>query len=119
MLKNLYKRVKEDDLKEKIIFSVSQNRGSDGGKWLIDVALDSKEPLEMRKKALFWVGQNSGAFMDELAALYSRLVDRAMKDQLIFVYSHRRWRVDFAPGPPSHHLLSPRPADACSPAFAR
>ena len=44
----------------------------------------------MRKKALFWVGQNRSASMDELAALYSRLVDREMKDQLIFVYSQRR-----------------------------
>jgi len=90
LLKNLYKRVNEEELKEKIIFSISQNRGSDGGKWLMDVALDAKEPIEMRKKALFWVGQNRGASMDELAALYSRLVDREMKEQLIFVYSQRR-----------------------------
>ena len=90
LLKSLYTRVKEEELKEKIIFSISQNRGSDGGKWLMDVALDSKEPIEMRKKALFWVGQNRGASMDELTALYSRLVDREMKDQLIFVYSQRR-----------------------------
>lgn len=90
LLKSLYKRVKEEELKEKIIFSISQNRGSAGGKWLMDVALDAQEPVEMRKKALFWVGQNGGASSEDLASLYSRLDDREMKEQMIFVLSQRR-----------------------------
>ncbi len=90
LLKNLYTRVKEEELKEKIIFSISQNRGDDNAKWLLDVAMDGKEPVEMRKKALFWAGQTRGVSMDDLATLYNRVDDREIKEQVIFVYSQRR-----------------------------
>lgn len=90
LLKNLYTRVKEEELKEKIIFSISQNRADDNAKWLIDVATDAKEPVEMRKKALFWAGQTKGVSMDDLASLYNRVDDREIKEQVIFVYSQRR-----------------------------
>lgn len=90
LLKNLYTRVKEEELKEKIIFSISQNRADDNAKWLIDVATDTKEPVEMRKKALFWAGQTKGVSMDDLASLYNRVDDREIKEQVIFVYSQRR-----------------------------
>lgn len=90
LLKTLYKRVREEELKEKIIFSISQNRGENNTRWLLDVAMDSKEPLEMRKKALFWAGQSRGTSMDDLASLYNRTDDREMKEQVIFVYSQRR-----------------------------
>lgn len=90
LLKNLYTRVKEEELKEKIIFSISQNRADDNAKWLLDVAMDGKEPVEMRKKALFWAGQTRGVSMDDLATLYNRVDDREIKEQVIFVYSQRR-----------------------------
>ena len=90
LLKALYKRVKEERLKDKIIFSVSQNRGRDNARWLLDVAMDPKESVDMRKQALFWAGQNAGVSMDDLASMYSRIDDREMKEQVIFVYSQRR-----------------------------
>lgn len=90
LLKALYKRVSEPELKEKIIFSVSQNRASSNARWLLDIALDDKESIEMRKQALFWAGQNRGLSMDDLGALYQRVGDREMKEQIIFVYSQRR-----------------------------
>ncbi len=82
--------MKEEELKEKIIFSISQNRADDNAKWLLDVAMDGKEPVEMRKKALFWAGQTRGVSMDDLATLYNRVDDRDIKEQVIFVYSQRR-----------------------------
>jgi HEAT repeat protein len=90
LLKNLYKRVTEEELKEKIIFSLSQNRGEGNAKWLLDVATDAKEPIEMRKKALFWAGQSRDVSMADLSAMYARIDDREMKDQIIFVFSQRR-----------------------------
>jgi len=90
LLKALYKRVSEPELKEKIIFSVSQNRAGSNARWLLDIALDDKESIEMRKQALFWAGQNRGLSMDDLGALYQRVSDREMKEQIIFVYSQRR-----------------------------
>mgnify|MGYP006992433224 CR=1 FL=1 len=90
LLKALYPRVKEEELKEKIIFSLSQNRGDGNAKWLLDVATDAKEPIEMRKKALFWAGQSRDVSMADLSAMYARIDDREMKDQIIFVFSQRR-----------------------------
>jgi len=90
LLRSLYTRVREEALKEKILFSISQHQGGDHGRWLLDVAMDAKEPVEMRKKALFWAGQSRGTSMEELATLYARLDDRELKEQVIFVYSQRR-----------------------------
>jgi hypothetical protein len=64
-------------------------RSADNARWLLDLAANQGESLEMRKKALFWAGQ-SGADIAELVRLYDRTTDRDMKEQLIFVYSQRR-----------------------------
>ena len=87
-LRGLYAKVTGEDLKEKVIFSLSQMGGADNGRWLMDIALNEREPVEMRKKALFWVGQTGGN-LDQLAGLYDRMQNREMKEQLIFVYSQR------------------------------
>jgi hypothetical protein len=55
---------------------------------------NTREPMEMRKKALFWAGQG-GTSMDKLTSLYSRMDSREMKDQMIFVFSQRRERAAF------------------------
>jgi HEAT repeat protein len=85
-LKGLYGRLKDEELKEKVIFSLSQMR--DQGRWLLDLAVNPSESVEMRKKALFWAGQN-GAAMSDLAGIYGKTNDREIKEQLIFVYSQR------------------------------
>jgi HEAT repeat protein len=88
-LKGLYTRVKKDALKEKIIFSLSQQRRFGNGEWIMNIALDPKESIEMRKQALFWAGQNGGATTESFAALYDKMTDPEIKDQLIFVFSQR------------------------------
>jgi TolA-binding protein len=89
-LRNLYKTLENDDLKEKVIFSVSQMGTSDSYRWLMDIALDQKENIELRKKALFWAGQGRNVDIADLVRLYDTMNDREMKEQLIFVYSQRR-----------------------------
>ena len=89
-LRNLYKTLDTDDLKEKVIFSVSQMGGADNYRWLMDIALDSKENIELRKKALFWAGQGHSVDVADLVRLYDSMNDREMREQLIFVYSQRR-----------------------------
>ena len=89
-LRNLYKSLDTDELKEKVIFSVSQMGGADNYRWLMDIALDSKENIELRKKALFWAGQGRSVDIADLVRLYDSMNDREMKEQLIFVYSQRR-----------------------------
>src|SRR5204862_6546915 len=54
----------------------------------MDIALNEREPIEMRKKALFWASQTGGN-LAQLAGLYDRLQNREMKQRLISVYSQR------------------------------
>jgi len=88
-LRTLYGRLDSHALKDKVIFSLSQQRGVGNERWLLDRALDTRETVELRKQALFWAGQ-MGASIDQLTALYARVPDREMRNQLIFVYSQRR-----------------------------
>ncbi len=88
-LRSLYARVRSDEVKEKILFSLSQQRGVGNDQWLLDVARNTRESIELRKKALFWAGQGM-ASADQLIGLYSSLPDSEMREQLVFVYSQRR-----------------------------
>jgi HEAT repeat protein len=87
-LRDLYSRLSNDDLKNKVLFSLSQRRGAGNEKWLMDVALNPREATELRKQALFWAGQ-SGVGVDEIASLYGKLTDQEMKEQVIFVLSQK------------------------------
>ena len=87
-LRGIYSTLTSDDLKERVLFSVAQSGDKANTRWLLDVAKDSREPTDLRGKALFWAGQ-SGVSLADLAGLYSTLGDRAMKEQLIFVLSQR------------------------------
>ena len=88
-LRNLYSRLTDQDLKEKILFSLSQQKGSGNEAWLMGIALNSKEDIELRKKALFWAGQ-AGVAISELSQLYDRIPDEEMKEQIIFALSQRQ-----------------------------
>lgn len=90
-LRDLYSRLQDRELKERVIFSVSQAGDPESQRWLLDRAADQRESLELREKALFWAGQ-SGASITGLVELYSTLDDREMREQLIFVYSQRHER---------------------------
>jgi len=87
-LKTLYVQLKDNESRDKILFSMSQIDGRESQRWLLQVAGDVNEGIELRKKALFWVGQ-SDIPATELFMLYEKMPSREMKDQLIFVYSQR------------------------------
>jgi HEAT repeat protein len=87
-LKTLYGQLKSEELRDKILFSISQIDGRASAQWLLQIAGDVNENIELRKKALFWVGQSDYP-LSELATLYDRMPSREMKEQLIFVYSQR------------------------------
>jgi hypothetical protein len=89
-LKGLFAKLESEDLKEKVIFSLSQMGGADNYRWLMDIALNQNENIEIRKKALFWAGQGKSVDMADLVRLYDSMKDREMREQLIFVYSQRR-----------------------------
>ncbi len=87
-LRGLYGRLRNDELKKKVVFSLAQMGGEENLKWILDIALDSRESMENRKNAIFWAGEG-GIPISQLTGLYDRMADREMKEQLIFVYSQR------------------------------
>ena len=85
-LRSLYGKLKSTELRKKVLFSLSQVGGQENGRWLLGIAKDRSQPMEMRKQALFWAGQ-AGVSIGELTRLYDEVADREMREQLIFVYS--------------------------------
>jgi HEAT repeat protein len=87
-LKTLYGQLKSSESRDRILFSVSQIEGKESQAWLLQVAGDVNEDIELRKKAIFWVGQGDLPIA-ELFSLYERMPNREMKEHMIFVYSQR------------------------------
>ena len=50
----------------------------------MNIAVNPKEDVELRKKALFWAGQ-AGVAIQEFAALYDRMTDTELKEAIIFI----------------------------------
>ncbi|HEU4700795.1 MAG TPA: HEAT repeat domain-containing protein [Gemmatimonadales bacterium] len=88
-LRGLFGRLKSEELKKRVLFSISQMRDPGAQRWLLDVARERAQPIEIRKNALFWAGQSGKIPVADLATLYGTMDDREMKEQLIFVLSQR------------------------------
>jgi len=86
-LRTMYSRTTDPEVKDRILFGISQQEDAGARKFLLDVARNGNEPLEVRKQAIFWLGQSDEATGAELASLYATFADRDMKEQLIFVLS--------------------------------
>ena len=87
-LRSLFGRIKSTELRKKLLFSVSQQDTKESRTWLLTVARDATQPMEIRKQALFSAGQ-TGVPVAELGALYDGLTDRELKQQLLFVLSQK------------------------------
>jgi len=86
-LRSLYGRLESPELREKVLFSVAQSGAGDAGDWLLARARDASEPLELRKNALFWLGQADGAEAGELGALYGSFAEPELKERVLFLLS--------------------------------
>jgi HEAT repeat protein len=87
-LRALFGRIQSQELRKKLLFSVSQHEGKENRSWLLSVARDAGQPMEIRKQALFSAGQ-AGVPAAELGALYDTLGERELKEQLLFVLSQQ------------------------------
>ncbi len=88
-LRALYDRLDDEQLKEKVIFSVSQHHSPENSRWLMDIVRSAKSSIELRKKALFWSSQ-SGASAADIGAIYTSLTDNELKEQAIFALAQTR-----------------------------
>jgi HEAT repeat protein len=88
-LMELYTDLASDQLKEKILFSASQRSNEDSRIWLIDVARNEAESVEMRKKAIFWLSQQDRFRADDLKGLYGGSSELELREQVLFALSQR------------------------------
>ena len=95
-LRSLFGRLgrggQNDELRKKILFSLSQMRGVGNDRWLLGVATDTAYSEDIRGHALWTAGQ-AGIPGSDLAALYDRITDADVKEKLLRVLSESRDRV--------------------------
>lgn len=89
-LMDLYDRLEDEELRERAIFGIAQASGSEARGWLLDRVEDRSESIDVRKNALFWLGQRGGITSEDLDGMYESLEDMEMKEQVIFVASQMR-----------------------------
>jgi HEAT repeat protein len=77
-----------DDVAQKVLFSLSQMHGVGNERWLMQIAADPKYSVGVRKQAIFSAGQ-AGVSTADLVGLYDRISDRPIKEQLIWVMSSK------------------------------
>lgn len=88
-LRQLFAKTSNEETKNKILFSLSQTRNAGNEQWLLDQAVNAKNSMDVRKQALFWVGQSGGLDVAKLGELYDKGSEEDFKDQVIFVLSQR------------------------------
>ncbi len=86
-LEDMFGRTTSASLKQKILFGISQHGGT--GDWLLTIALDARQPDEVRKQAIFWASQG-GVAIDRLLSLYDRADDSGVREQIVFALSQRK-----------------------------
>jgi HEAT repeat protein len=90
VLRELFSSLEDPELRDKVVFSIAQQRSPENRAFLLAIAKDRKESDEVRKNALFWAGQ-SGVAAKDLAEIYdSAESDIELRKQVIFVLSQRR-----------------------------
>jgi len=87
-LRSLFGRLTSEKLKDRVLMAVSQRESGDGGRWLLAQARDAGQPMEVRRKAVFWAGQGHVAVAD-INALYANTSEHRLREHIIFVLSQR------------------------------
>jgi HEAT repeat protein len=109
-LKMIYEKISDEDLKENILFSISQHHSREAQDWLMGRARDPNESMDVRKNAIFWLGQTGALQTAELKEIYRTSDDSEMKQQIIFVASQQNSRssvdllIEIAKGDPDKEM---------------
>jgi len=88
-LQQLFDKTNSEEIQNAIIQAMSEAPGDEGTRWMLGVVQNSRQPVEVRKKALFWAGQRHSLDINTLVALYDKLDDQELKEQFAFVLSER------------------------------
>ena len=79
----------DEDLQQQAIFAISQRPNDPGAQQILrGYAERADAPVELRKEAIFWIGQTGGAAY--LQELYARLTDPELAEAAIFGIAQSR-----------------------------
>jgi HEAT repeat protein len=96
-VRSIWDRLDDPDLRANVLHAVAREGRDEDRQWLVGLAMDPNEDMEVRQNALFWAGQTGGFTMQELRELFSGFSDPEMKEHVVFVASQRsdKEAVDF------------------------
>jgi HEAT repeat protein len=103
-LRGLYNKTASPEIREAIIQAVSSQRTTDRIPWLLGIARDKGQEIELRKKAIYYAGQASAApgtssssgptyavDLKDLLPMYDEFNgQQEMQEQMLYVYAQRR-----------------------------
>jgi HEAT repeat protein len=103
-LRGLYGKTASPEIREAIIQGMASQRTTDRIPWLLGIARDKGQEIELRKKAIYYAGQASATpgqssssapsyalEMKDLLPLYDEFNgQQEMQEQMLYVYAQRR-----------------------------
>ncbi len=87
-LRDVYRQSSERELREGVIAALAQHEDQETASWLLEIAMDESEPLQLRSRAMFMAAR-AGIGSAELAARYDQLAEVELKEQVILSLSRR------------------------------
>ncbi|HEX6090591.1 MAG TPA: HEAT repeat domain-containing protein [Gemmatimonadales bacterium] len=88
-LRSVYGKMKSSESKQHVMAAMMAHQSRENAQWLIGIAKDRNEDLELRKQALFFAG-NAGATTDDLLAVYNSFPDDPeMRQHMLVVLGQR------------------------------
>jgi tetratricopeptide (TPR) repeat protein len=89
-LRQLFDKTQSEEIQGAIVQAIAEGASEENVRWLLSEVLNTKQPVETRKKALFWAGQQRRFDVNLLLPLYEKVTEPELKEHLIFVLAERR-----------------------------
>jgi HEAT repeat protein len=89
-LREMWDSTSDPKVRESIMFAMSQMKEEGNARWLMDIALDTSEDVNVRNQALFAASQRADVRIADLVSVYDRAPDRELKEQALFILSQSK-----------------------------
>ena len=89
--RTLFRKTRNVDLRQKIVFAVSQTNRPEAAAWLLDLARDKSFDVDVRKDAIFQLSQRRQMDFEQMSTLYDQSKGEGeIQEQILFILSQRR-----------------------------
>jgi HEAT repeat protein len=88
-LRDLYSRTTDREMRQTILASLGRMKGPESAEWLMTIAVNPNEPIDIRRQALFTAGQSESLPVERLARLYDESTDVEFREQVLFTLARR------------------------------